>query len=126
MLSATPYKRIYEDEARELSKHVSTCWDNYDFSEKTENWERRVPKIYFNDIVDVEVKVREPEHIIGFGYEKFIRRYEVTYRDKNYVFVVTVDSFWNCVKSFWLTVYGIINAHNIREQEQVMLFKESL
>ena len=125
MLLVASYKRIYEAEARELSKFVSTCWDNYDFSEKTTELERRVPRIYFNDNIDVEVKGRRPEHIEGFGYEKFIRRYEITYRDKQYIFVVTVDSYWNCVRKFWITAYGIIREHD-NDREQVMLFKESL
>ena len=110
----------YESDARELSTHVTTLWDEYDFSEKSENWDKRIPKIDFTGVADVESKCREPEHVMGFGYEKYIRRYEVTYRDKHYVFVITVDSHWGCVRKFWLTVYGVT------EEESCKLYTERL
>lgn len=98
-------KKRYECDARDLSLHIVTSWDDYDFKEETDDLERRVPRIVFKDAVDIEVKSREPEHIKGFGYEKFIRRYEVTYRDANYLFVITVDSHFGCVWKYWVTVY---------------------
>lgn len=110
----------YESDARELSAHVITKWDGYDFSEKSEDWDKRVPRIEFAGISDVDWKARKPEHVEGFGYEKFIRRYEVTYHDKHYVFVITVDSHFGCVRKFWLTAYGVT------KEESSKLFMERL
>lgn len=125
-LSSLNEKRI-EQEARELSKHTATDWSDYDFSETEKDLERRVPKIYFSGISDIEVKAKNPEHVEGFSYEKFIRRYEVTYKDKHFLFVITVDSHWNCVKKFLLTVYSILDeCAGEKEPQQVMLFTESL
>ena len=127
MLSSSLNEKRYEQEARDLCKYVATDWKNYDFSEKEEEIERRVPKIYFSGISDIEVKEMEVERAEGFGYEKFIRRYEVTYKDNHYMFSVEVDSYWNCVKKFWLTVGCAINEHDdAGHLGQVVLFKESL
>ena len=113
-------KARYESDARELSAHVVTQWDGYDFSEKSEDLEKRVPRIEFAGITDVDWKARKPEHVEGVGYEKYIRRYEITYRDKHYVFVITVDSHWGCVRKFSLTAYGVT------EEESSKLFVERL
>ncbi|MBQ9314816.1 MAG: hypothetical protein IJ220_07525 [Clostridia bacterium] len=110
----------YECDVRYLTSHIVTKWEEYDFSEQIRDFEKRVPRIEFTEIADVEIKEKEVEHVQGFGYEKFIRRYEVIYKDGKYVFVVTVDSHFSCVRKFWLTAYWVTN------EEMIKLFTERL
>lgn len=109
-----------EQDARFLASHIVTNWDNYDFTERYDIIEKRVPTIEFKDIRDINVKDIEPEHVKGFRYEKFIRRYEVTYKDVHYLFVITVDSHFGCVRKFFITVY------HVTKDEQKNLFTENL
>lgn len=127
MSQSSLYAKRLEEEGRNLSKFIATDWNDYDFSEKTEELERRVPKIYFNNASNIEVRERRPELVKGFGYEKYIRRYEITHRDLRFLLVVTVDSYWNCVKKFWLTMFGLVEPHDgNKEPEQIKIFTESL
>jgi len=94
----------YHDDVDFLISHVITHWDNYDFKEKTSDPERRVPRISLKGIRDIEISPKEVEHVEGFGYELFIRKYEVVYKDTQYIFKLTVDSHFGCVRQYTLSV----------------------
>lgn len=112
--------RYFMENARHLSSHVITNWDNYDFKEKSKDVEKRVPAMRIAAIKDVEVVEKAMEHIHSLGYEKFIRNYEVTYKDAKYQFTITVSSYLGCVQMYELAVY-LMN-----HQEKTRLFTERL
>ena len=119
-------KRL-EEEARNLSKFIATDWNGYDFTEQTDDSEHRVPKVYFTCSSDIEVKELGTEQVKGLGYERFNRKYEIAYRDYYYLFVITVDAFWNCVKKFCITAYGMLEPYvDDKEPERIKLFTERL
>ena len=123
MVVSTSHQIMYEMEARELVKNMSTVWDEYDYFEQSIEINCRVPKIQFPSNLDVEAVEKKLDYVKGFAHEKFIRKYEVTYRDKHYLFDISVDSYWGCVKRFWLTVYGLIDGI---KAEQVKILTERL
>ena len=113
-------KRRYEDDARYLSSHVVTHWDNYDFAEKSEDAEKRVPTISFDGVSNIEIKARPAEYVKGFGYEKFIRRYEVTYKDGHFLFNIIVNVHFDCVKEYMLNVSLITSDDSIHLISEVL------
>lgn len=106
--------------ARNLSSHVVTNWENYDFTETSKDLEKRVPIAEFVDVGDIDVNAKEPEYVKGFCCEKFIRKYEITYLDRKYLFVITVDSYFGCVRKFFITAYHTVNG------EEKKLFTQNL
>lgn len=106
--------------ARHLSSHLITSWDDYDFKEKKKDIKQRVPSIEFTGINDIEVEEKVSEYVHGFAFERFTRNYEVTFKDGRYLFEVTVTSHFGCVRRYDLTVYLM------REEKKTRLFSERL
>lgn len=76
------------DVAKYLYSHVSTIWDNYDFTEKSVNYEHRVPEFSFD--VSVEFMKDEVYHNqVSLHDEKYARVKHIKYQEEVYIFVVT-------------------------------------
>lgn len=92
------------DVAKYLYGHVSTVWDNYDFTEKSINCERRVPELSFD--VDVKLMKDEVYHKdIDLSDEKYVRVKHIKYQEDVYIFVVTTWLQHGVVSRYSLEIY---------------------
>ena len=110
----------YQSDAKYLASKLVTHWEAYDFDEMSDDPEKRVPRITFEGVTVVSVTPKLAEHVRGFAYEKFIRRYEVEYQDGKFVFVLTVEVPYGHVREYKLAVYLV------EEREIKQLFSERL
>lgn len=110
----------YESDVRYLVSRVVSHWENYDMTEKSEDPELRVPRITFTDVKGIFVSPKVAEHIKGFGYEKFIRRYEVLYKGGQYIFKINAESHFGCVREYNMSVTLIT------EKDMKVLYSERL
>lgn len=90
-------------EAKYLISRLRTVWDEYDFSEKIESYEKRVPKIFIYD--NVEVMLDEVHYYEYSTGARYVREYQVKYNGNVYVFEVSVNILENIVKSLKLDVF---------------------
>ena len=74
-------KRIAE--AKYLVDRMNTVWDEYDFSETSLVYERRVPKIRFD--LDVNVMVNEVHRITNRA-NRYVREVQIEYNGNIYIF----------------------------------------
>lgn len=91
------------NEARFLLSNLRTIWANYDFDEKSREYDRRVPDIFICDD-DVEVMLNEV-HYLPNQRVRYVREYQVKYHEKVYVFEISVHIIEDIVHRFSLNVY---------------------
>lgn len=92
---------LLREEARFLSTHMKTVWQDYDFQEISNNLNSRVPKIEF----DVEVKVMFDEvHHYKNGIEIYVREYQIEYNGNVYIFEILTHLFNGSVRQYQLDV----------------------
>lgn len=89
-------------EAKYLVSRLKTIWDEYDFEEKFETPENRVPKIFIYENVEVML---DEVHYFNFNTgARYVREHQVKYRGTIYVFELSVNIVENIVKCFTLDV----------------------
>ena len=70
-------------EAKYLLDRMNTVWDEYDFSETSLVYERRVPNIKFN--LDVKIMVNEVHRVAN----RYVREVQIEYNGHTYIFAVS-------------------------------------
>ena len=94
----------YESDAKYLASKIVTHWETYDFNETSTDPEERVPRITFDNVRGISVKPRVAEYINGFVYEKFLRKYDVDYKDGKYIIIITVEVSFAHVCEYKVTI----------------------
>ena len=93
------------DEARFLSEHVRTVWDNYDMSEESDVMERRVPKLKFDDDIEFEKMMEEVTHIKDLDREQYIREFQIKFNGNVYIFELSAHIVGRKVVGYFMEVY---------------------
>ena len=95
---------VLYNEARFIFGHLRTNWNNYDFAEKSEVLEKRVPKIEF--LVPVDVMCEDLFcYEIRDDFKQYVRECQVCYNGNTYIFEISAFTQYGAVLKYQIEAF---------------------
>lgn len=95
---------VLRDEARYLFEHLRTDWRDYDFNEKSEVLEKRVPKIEF--LVPVKIMCEDLFcYDIRNDVKQYVRECQVSYNSNTFIFEISAFTQGHSVMKYQVETY---------------------